>query len=431
MAPKFKLATWLRSRFRRSNTNSRKQSTARPPSPRPPSPPYLPTPRPHSFTPSPSCEDLAITQIQPQSSSCLLFTRLPGDIRRDILILAFGKRTLHMDLVFDHPLILPPLADRVRAAPGNSYIPYPHAAINPLQRDDSSFDMPKVWRWGGTVCHRNAPWEPHSVIDWLSRPGPWEDFCDRANGGLCHLYGGEWPVKCQIGIMGFLLSCKQAYAEGIDILYGANCIAITSEPLLLHLPRLILPQRLASITSLELNINAHAERRSGQHTINISHLNPILEILATYCQALRSLYLSLQCDVLAIPRFLPASSILEKVDAFFLLMQPGGLRIMRLALPSTTRRTCSDSAVRPPVEHELEKTQQGQPSVMWRCFDGERGDKIQPETQIRNAGNFPRPPLQLPTPSNAGRPVPSTGYWIVENNDDESMLLMGTVCFGF
>lgn len=40
--------------------------------------------------------------------------------------------------------------------------------------------------------------------------------------------------------MGFLLSFKQACAEGIQLLYATSSIFIASPPLLLHLGRLIL-----------------------------------------------------------------------------------------------------------------------------------------------------------------------------------------------
>lgn len=56
--------------------------------------------------------------------------------------------------------------------------------------------------------------------------------------------------------MGYLLSCRQGYAEGIHTLYSANCINIVSQPLLIHIPRLIPPNRLGSITSLEITVIA-------------------------------------------------------------------------------------------------------------------------------------------------------------------------------
>ena len=80
---------------------------------------------------------------------------------------------------------------------------------------------------------------------WL---GPWSDPCMQ----WVYEREGKFPEEYKVGIMGFLLSCRQAYSEGIDVLYSHNCISIQSEPLLQHLPQLIAPHRLASITSLEI-----------------------------------------------------------------------------------------------------------------------------------------------------------------------------------
>lgn len=192
---------------------------------------------------------------------------------------------------------------------------------------------------------------------------------------------------------------------------------------MLHLPKLILPQRLASITTLELSIKAHVENpRPGEFNVDFSHLATILGTLAAHCPGLRSVYLSLECAVYASPSRLPVSSTLRKVDAFFCSTRSRSLRGMTLELPKTTYCACWEAAVRPPAEHELEESQ---PCFAWRCFDDEEGKrgqaervKFEPETQMRSAGNYPKPPLQLPTPENEGKYVPSAGYWIVEGHDD-------------
>ena len=77
-------------------------------------------------------------------------------------------------------------------------------------------------------------------------------------GAICCVMG---PGKCTVGVMGWLLACRQAYAEGIDVLYSTNAFFMEStalfDALLCARPcrasqPLLLPQRLASITSLEL-----------------------------------------------------------------------------------------------------------------------------------------------------------------------------------
>ena len=69
-----------------------------------------------------------------------------------------------------------------------------------------------------------------------------------------------WPGMCTLGVMGWLLACRQAYVEGIEVLYGSNTFFVESSALLnaLFCPEarttqlLLLPQRLDSITALEL-----------------------------------------------------------------------------------------------------------------------------------------------------------------------------------
>lgn len=209
MTTKSKLTIWLQRRLRGSKSKSAKQSADRPP--------YFPSPRPHTLTPNDSQEYLENNHIQAQPSSCALFANLSADIRREILLLAFGKRTLHMDLVFDHPLIS--LPTEVQAGAASRKCHGSHAALNTQQLGYSApglplqmhHDKPKLWRWGGTVCHRNVPLEPDSVMAWMyGWKGPWNDYCQLGNADYCHFYGGQWPGKCIIGIMGFLLSCKQA-----------------------------------------------------------------------------------------------------------------------------------------------------------------------------------------------------------------------------
>jgi hypothetical protein len=95
---------------------------------------------------------------------------------------------------------------------------------------------------------------------------PHIDGCLRGEGMCCPLWPPESavgiPGKCTVGVMGWLLACRQAYAEAIDLLYSTNTFFIESDALLDNLVcpgpaarstnHLLLPERLARITSLEL-----------------------------------------------------------------------------------------------------------------------------------------------------------------------------------
>jgi hypothetical protein len=138
----------------------------------------------------------------------LFFGRLPYEIRREILLLAFGGRTLHMDLDF-------------RAAFPEDPTDASHAGINTnlLDRHRLEADREKAWKWFGCVCHRSAPPDEDGPAGALShgRMRSWplkgqrknSDKCLRGM-GRCALWPGQKPDKCQIGIGGWLRTCSQA-----------------------------------------------------------------------------------------------------------------------------------------------------------------------------------------------------------------------------
>jgi hypothetical protein len=125
--------------------------------------PRLPSPRPRALTPTGFREN--DTQEQQRNASTFLQTsswfKIPAHLRRDILRLAFGDRRLHMRL-------------RLDAAPA------------------------PAWHSSGVVCHRVSPEDDGPMTRGSLKTGPWVDICD--------------PLDQQIepiGIMGWLLSCRQ------------------------------------------------------------------------------------------------------------------------------------------------------------------------------------------------------------------------------
>lgn len=122
------------------------------------------------------------------------FFALPYDLRHQILKIAFGGRTVHIDL-----RLRPSLHDFESSGgrdPG-------HAGYPPLfgQGDNLKPRAQKAtWQWFHCICHRDPPWRylPGEVC---------KDTCLEGR-ALCH--GGTWKWDaCQLGAMGFLLSCKQ------------------------------------------------------------------------------------------------------------------------------------------------------------------------------------------------------------------------------
>ncbi|OBT83116.1 hypothetical protein VE02_08071 [Pseudogymnoascus sp. 03VT05] len=235
--PSFK---WLRKKVLRKKKRSTRNKDLLP---------LLPADRPSILTPSTSSDNLV------SFDNYGLFQRLPYEIRRSILIEAFGGRTLHMDLEFNHPL--------VRKSGTQKEISHCDLGSN-LIRDT---DLPKGWQWFGCVCHRPAEWLERfggsifrslfgmKECERIPKMRPWEDGCWRGipNPSECGpLRGKDRPSECFIGIMGWLLACRQAYADGIDILFATNTFHLKSPDLLEHLQRMILPQRLRAVQSLEM-----------------------------------------------------------------------------------------------------------------------------------------------------------------------------------
>jgi hypothetical protein len=328
-----KLSTWLQKRLR-SGRKSKKRS--------PDQLPILPPSR------------RPITPASIDTSTCLFF-RLPYDIRSIILLMLFGERYLHVDIV----------------------------------RHEEN------WHWSSKVCDRNRVWR--------SRQPPmvgnaWNDTCLDT-----HSHTPTTLRRCNIGIMRFLLACRQAYTEGIHVLYSSNLISIRSEPLLLHLPQLIPANRLASITSLEIVIKAHGVVQDGKWSCDLDNLQPILKNIVTYFNHLRRFCLAFQVNSRC-SRILggPALPLLDN------LYRSTQLREMKVELPWSEYQ-----ATRGPVlDHPRETpTKDWTGRSRWRCLDSE-----EPSIQYRYCERFPFPPLKVPMSDDSDEGVESAGYWLSEGD---------------
>lgn len=173
-----KFSKWIRKKFK-SIHDTLDDSKSSPPA-LPPPLPVLPRKRQHVLTPSSSRENLLRNAV----AKSAFFQRLPLELRRQIYIAAFGGRTVHMDLLLTtYP-----------------HLPSPrHARLDPRRgvRDRTALAH---WRWWCRVCNRN----------------PVRECCM----GTCQLDHDEnitnfWiprvvPKKCFLGVMGWLLTCRQA-----------------------------------------------------------------------------------------------------------------------------------------------------------------------------------------------------------------------------
>lgn len=182
-----------------------------------------------------------------------------------------------------------------------------------------------------------------------------------------------------------LLTRHYSYAETIDILYSMNTILIYDEPLLTRLTQLVLPHRLAHITSLEI--------RWPFKTVD--HLNAAFHHLSpSHFPNLKRLYISLEYDVYIEPSIAP-SAITAILNEF--VRNRSDLVECAFALPSKTfesiaRHLITSDSRCGRITH----------SEIWCSLDGSLH-----AVRLPYVDSYPKPPFQLG--SNPGR-----GYWLLE-----------------
>lgn len=170
--------------------------------------PFLPTQRARALTPPPTSEE-GTSAVQ----NLGLFGRLPYELRRQILVDAFGGRTIHVDLAYGHPMTRRPAAAGAGTAarsPGA-----PHCGLGSELVPDTR--QRERWRWFSCVCHRRAGYsEPElaqrraDVLCLRSETiEPCDDTCLEGAGCDCEPSG----TACFVGAMGWLVACRQAYVS--------------------------------------------------------------------------------------------------------------------------------------------------------------------------------------------------------------------------
>ncbi|CAM1501888.1 Fc.00g038720.m01.CDS01 [Cosmosporella sp. VM-42] len=260
--------------------------------------PHLPEQRPRPLTP---------TSFRYEGSKeKSFFDVLPFELRRKILCEAFGNETLHMELDYDHPMV--PLKNPTKRHGARNGVfdistqSFGGAGTWPKNYLRTDKWQPKKWQWWSSVCHQRT-----TVFDdlWMAtEEEPWMDGCQFGNNEYCSSSPGNAPAKCHLGIMGWLLSCRQAYSEGTTVLYRTNNFHLANSELILGLPKLLLPSKLALITSLQLIWKIHPFRGQQPNDPPFSDYRSFLMLTeqtpVIFPQA-RQLYISLQGDMFVFP----------------------------------------------------------------------------------------------------------------------------------
>ncbi|KAK8048788.1 hypothetical protein PG994_010518 [Apiospora phragmitis] len=344
----------------------------------PPPPPILPDERPRPLTAAPCAP--AVT------ANSVFFQRVPPEIRRRILVEAFGARTLHLDLRLEHPLRKGGRSSRSVVASR----PQRHAnaqLFHPSLRDAT---RPREWTWWSCVCHHADPSIGFDVLPpgiGFRAPEPALDACrDPLSwpppGGMCEYYPGPMPGKCFIGVLPWLLTCRAAYVEGIDVLYATNRFHMEYAALVVNLPRLLTPSRLAAIRQVELTWSL-AISSSGPDSHWASGVDGLeggddrlamLSYLPKILPNLRYLYLSLR-DIQPTREWKYAyggqdmydatEEVLHSIDT--MVVRLTGLRDCRVALP--TRFYATRKQLDKAGEIARNRWSGPEPDVLWRSID--------------------------------------------------------------
>jgi hypothetical protein len=215
--------TSLRDRFRRMLGSSRERAAARAelaaqsgraPLPAPggvePGLPYLPPKRPRPITPPPPCQDSSASELEVRQSPAGIFTRLPPELRRAVLVAAFGERKIHVDLRRTQPIL--PWPDPKAAARSQTLHCRGHTPLS--SHVYRNREAPFIPRWWSCVCHHDpCLWDrrletmwPSPGLSCLSRGYQ----CIRGDAMACKKWETDEENRCCVGVMGWLLSCRQA-----------------------------------------------------------------------------------------------------------------------------------------------------------------------------------------------------------------------------
>jgi hypothetical protein len=145
--------------------------------------------------------------------------------------------------------------------------------------------------------------------------------------------------------MGWLVACRQAYQEGIGILYETNRFHIRGQQVFHRLPNVLRPQRLAAIREVELLWDIQPYESWDAEWMAEFHRS--IQELPKVLPNLRFLYLSLQTGLEAknepvykndieTRRHTNPDKILEQID--YAISGMKFLRDTRIALPSCIYR---------------------------------------------------------------------------------------------
>ncbi|QGI68334.1 hypothetical protein CEK26_012296 [Fusarium fujikuroi] len=384
----------------------------------------LPDPRPRALTPDPNLlsssnnSTASVSGPRPRYQETCLWFRVPPNIRSDILRLAFGDTRIHINMEYNRPHIAHPESSSLHCGivvgPGE----YPGEEMRVLDKT-----KPATWRWWSSRCHRSYPDETKNQGPMTrgGAPGPWVDNCrNGGNSSVCEAWKEqEGSSACHVGVMGWLLSCRQNYMETIDVLYSTNTLILQGSRMINRLSQMLLPQRLATVTSLEViwPFKTNFTPDQDYDDLDQGHLRSVLDmLLPSQFPALRRLYVEFhdgqECFLGTSGLEVYEEIILRQLDSFAQRMTH--LTECAFALPDYFFRRLHYEAREEAVEcsdgirsyYSRRSYQQ-----VWRDFNGSMAAVVLPYVD-----SYPKPPFQV-----LQEDEQAAGYWILEASDEKIM----------
>jgi hypothetical protein len=232
-------------------------------------------------------------------------------------------------------------------------------------------------------------------------------------------WDGYWLVDNRTLLVTFLeimlTDISRRYVEGLDVLYHTTTIFLSSRALLVNLPKLILPQRICMITSLEAVRLIDTTVRSGKSIPQQRDLNEILSVLDLHFPRLQRLKLALKLRLYEkIP--VQLDEMIKTLDSFVARRSQHLLEPITISLASWAFEQLNSEARRETALHGALPRNRLRHKV-WRYLDGKYGFA----SNVNVKGIYGE--IDGITPKN--------GYWIREGDrPDRQCIVISIACFG-
>ncbi|KAF9776819.1 hypothetical protein IL306_004937 [Fusarium sp. DS 682] len=328
--------------------------------------PLLPDPRPRAVTPRLTPDVGYVSNPAPRplyQESCPWF-KVPPNIRRDILRLAFGDTRLHIYMDYGYP-DLPRRQDskvHCRIATEHGYY-----ARRLFRATDDKVSIPLL---------------------------------------------GVKPITRNLA-----LTSNRSYMEAIDVLYSTNTLLLGEARMIARLPKLLVPQHLELVSSLEITwtLKTCCTPNQDYDEMDQDHLKSIFDLLApSTFPALRRLYIWFAKDPaawLSTTGLVPYEKLIFRhLDSF--VQDRDNLKECAFALPRNffvRKLMATTEMVAEERDTDIEISLANGHRKLWRDV---RGNMT--VLKLPYVDSYPRPPYHLSQRDNQ-----VAGYWVLESPYDD------------